>query len=449
MYYTRLCLICQVFFLLMCSSFVLTEEDRLQQLEKKLELLSEEVTKLRALREQDQIEIEKLSNKSQKFDDKLKQTIQQEVSEFISETPDQTTTYFDTSSWLQNTFFGGYVDLNANFEEGTDGDFSDIHRVVLFLGYNFNTWISMYTEIEIEHAFVSDDSGGEVVIEQLMVDFSLSQFLNFRIGRILTPVGYLNARHNPTTFHGVERPAFATFILPSTWSSDGIGIFGNITQSLSYEAYIVGGLDGSLFDDVKGIRDGRIKERPSYNEPAFTSRIQFSPSISSEVPQVLITGVSMYAGGLDNGNKGENPDIDANIQIYALDFLYSLGRLEFRGEFAYEKINGANEIGNNVAKEILGGYLQMALRVTPDALKVGKLRNSDLYLFTRYDYLDTQFNVPSGVDKNPAGKRDEWTFGLTFFFEVNLALKFDIQLRNDDDKGDLTTLYNLGLVWIF
>lgn len=341
--------------------------------------------------------------------------------------------------------------MHANFTVGDDRDKFDIHRLVLFLGYDFNEWIKFISELELEHAFVSDDSGGELALEQAHLDFLLSNPVNVRVGRILTPLGIINKKHEPPTFNGVERPAFATFIIPTTWSSDGIGIFGNLTPFLRYEAYVVGGLDGSGFNDTSGIRGGRIKERPSLNDPAFTARLDFYPFAQYAVGygQTLRLGFSTYIGGLDNGNNGINPGIDGSIRIYSGDFEYSLLDLDFRGAIAYEDINGAREIGNGTASEIFGWYVEAGYHFWPDSFRKGLLEKSDAVLFARYDDFDTQFEMPSGIAENPAGDRYEWTFGMNFYFLPNLVFKADYQIRRDATDKTPDDLFNLGIGWQF
>ena len=73
--------------------------------------------------------------------------------------------------------FGGYGEVHANFEENGKSVF-DIHRLVMYVGYDFSDWIVLNTEIEIEHAFVTDGAGGELLIEQLFVDFLFADALN-------------------------------------------------------------------------------------------------------------------------------------------------------------------------------------------------------------------------------------------------------------------------------
>jgi len=357
----------------------------------------------------------------------------------------------DPDSWVNKFTLGGYGEFHANFGEGSAADQFDIHRLVIFLGYDFNDWIKFNLETEIEHAYVTDDSGGELIIEQAYIDFLLSDSVNVRVGRLLTPLGIVNQKHEPPSFNGVERPAFAKYIIPSTWSSDGVGVFGSLTPSLKYEAYVVGGLDGSEFDALDGIRGGRLKERPSLHEPAFTGRLDYYPLAMRETSheQMLRLGFSTYLGGLDNGNKGKNPGIGGDIRIYSSDFEYSISKLDFRGALAYEKIDGAREIGNGAASDIFGWYLEGAYHFWPDTWKKGKLEKSDAVVFVRYDDFNTQYDTPSGVAEDPAGDRDEWTFGVNFYPLPNLVVKADYQIRDDGTGDDLADLFNLGLGWQF
>jgi len=346
--------------------------------------------------------------------------------------------------------FGGYGEVHGNFTEGPGNDEIDIHRFVLYMGYQFEDWIQLHSETEIEHAFVSEGDG-ELSIEQLHFDFLTGNSLNIRAGRVLTPVGITNLKHEPPSFNGVERPSFDKYILPTTWSSDGIGLFGKMMSDLKYQIYLVGGLDGEGFSSENGIRGGRIKERPSLNEPAITGRIDFYPFVRLGNPaaQTLRLGLSGYGGGLDNGNHGVDPGVESSIWLASADFEYSVHSVDLRGAVAHEQISGAREIAEGIASDIFGFYLEVALHILPDRMKIGRFSESDLVLFARYDDVDTQFEVPSGVVKNDAGTRDEVTLGFTWSLTRQVVVKGDIQLRDDANPGDLPTLFNFGLGWEF
>lgn len=286
------------------------------------------------------------------------------------ELADQVETIQETAGsdadWWRRFTLGGYGEMHANFGESDSPDQFDIHRLVMYLGYDFNEWISLHSEIEIEHAFVSDGDG-DLVVEQAHLDMHLNDTFNARVGRVLTPLGIINQKHEPTTFNGVERPSFAKYIIPSTWSSDGAGIFGSPTDCLSYEAYVVGGLDGSMFDDKNGVRDGRIKERPSLHDPAVTGRIDLRPLANGRADsyQSLRLGVSAFAGGIDNGDQGKNPDIHGDIQMYSGDFEYSCGIFDARGVVAHATVDEAAAIGTDAGSELFGWYIEGACHILP------------------------------------------------------------------------------------
>jgi hypothetical protein len=353
-------------------------------------------------------------------------------------------------SWVDKFTLGGYGEMHANFGEGNAPDQFDIHRLVAYIGYTFSDWIRFHSEVELEHAFVSGGSDGELSIEQGYLDFLLSDAVNVRFGRVLVPIGIINRKHEPPTFFGVERPSFDRVIVPTTWSADGLGAFGGIGPSLKYELYVVNGLDGSGFDAVNGIRDGRLKERPGLHEPAVTGRLDFFPLVRWPGPgRFLRFGASAYYGGVDNGNRGDNPGIDGDVRIVSVDAEYSVANFDFRGVVAHERIRGAREIGNGAASGIFGWYLEGAYHVFPDAWKRGKLARSDAALFVRYEDFDTQYRMPDGVAKNPAGDRREWTLGASFYLTPTLVAKGDVQFRDDATGKNLPTLVNFGLGWQF
>jgi len=124
-------------------------------------------------------------------------------------------------------------------------------------------------------------------------------------------------------------------------------------------------------------------------------------------------------------------------------------KLDFRGVVAHINIDGAKAIGNNVAEEIFGWYLEGAYHFMPDEWKTGKLAKSDATIFLRYDDYDTQYEMPSGIAANPAGDRTEWTFGTNFYLTPNFVIKADYQIRDDESGSDLDDLFNLGLGWAF
>ena len=157
----------------------------------------------------------------------------------------------------QGLSIGGYGETIYNhFEAAGKSDQFDNLRAVLYFGYKYNDKWVLNTEIEIEHGSTSKD--GSVSSEFAYLDYLASDALNFRAGLMLVPVGLVNELHEPTVFLGARRPDVENRIIPSTWRENGVGIFGELAEGLTYKAYVVNGLKGENFSG-KGLRGGRQK----------------------------------------------------------------------------------------------------------------------------------------------------------------------------------------------
>jgi len=351
----------------------------------------------------------------------------------------------DSSNGNSERFaLGGYGESHANFVQGSDNDVIDNHRFVLFLGYEFADWIHLHSETEIEHSFVNDGNG-ELSIEQLHTDFTLVDAINVRVGRFLVPVGITNETHEPTTFYSVERPSVDRVLIPTTWSSDGAGIFGHLGEHVEYQVYIGSGLDGSKFTS-SGIRGGRIAERPTLNNPAFTGRIDVRP-LPSDSRHDLRIGLSGFASGLDNGNKRVS-GAPGTVYVAAADAQYRAGILEFRGTYVFEYVDGARALnaafGNDVATQMSGYYIEAAAHLLPEDWKTGKLQDADAVAFARFEHFDTQDKLASGATRVAGREASEATTGLAFFLTSQFVLKADYTFRDGLDD-----LWNLGVGWQF
>ena len=145
---------------------------------------------------------------------------------------------------LSGTAIGGYGELT--FVKPSNGvAVVDMRRLVVYVGHNFTDKLRFYSEIEIEHAISSADDRGEVEVEQAYLDGLLGRRFNLRGGVIIMPVGIINVYHEPPTFNGVDRPDVDSVIIPSTWREAGIGMFGELTEGLRYQLYLVNGFQAS------------------------------------------------------------------------------------------------------------------------------------------------------------------------------------------------------------
>lgn len=326
----------------------------------------------------------------------------------------------------------GYYSKFVSDKTQANRDTSDFVRLVTYLGYKFNDWILFNSEVELEHAFTQatkSSPAGEVAVEFAYLDFLLSEYANARVGMVLMPVGFLNEMHEPNTFFGVFRPEVETRIIPTTWRENGVGLFGKLGPDLQYRLYAVTGLNARGFS-VSGLRGGRQRgNRALAEDISVVGRVDYSPH------PTLLLGGSFYAG-----DQGQNQDVngtripDTSLMLWELHAQYRAYGLEFRSLFTMAYLGDAreltdalrqtNDIGASdvIASSLLGTYTEVGYDLLPLIYP-----GTDHYLapFIRFEYYDTQFQVPAGLRPNGNAEQRLWTTGFSYKPHPNVVLKVD------------------------
>jgi len=356
---------------------------------------------------------------------------------------------------------GGYaqVDFNqplssSSFKSGT----LDVHRVVMLFGYRFTKKLQFITEIEFEHV-------KELAVEQAFINYSFNNYINFRAGLMLVPMGIINEYHESTTFNGVERPIIDKYISPTTWREIGLGFSGLIPEaSMRYQAYIMNGFasynDGSfLLSGANGLRKARQKGAESYiNTPSLAAKVEYYGLLG------LNFGVSTYLGktqstlydGIDKEDNTSVAIADSSVvgvKMLGIDARYNRRGFEFRGQFYYVWLSNTdayNSMAQNVGvntdlgEKMMGYYAELSYNIFHEIDKF----NSQLIPFIRYSNYDTHYAVNSNIVANKAFNKTYITAGLNWKITSGVALKTDMQFVKNQSQNSFDKTFNAGLaVW--
>jgi len=334
--------------------------------------------------------------------------------------------------FLDKTRFGGYGELNyifrKNNDNGNGGNIFDPNRIVLYVDSPLSDWITFSAELEWEHGGVRDELKpdntltGEASVEQAYLDFKLSRRFNVKAGVMLVPLGAINLNHEPTNVNSGERPQLDQILIPSTWSEMGAGIHGELCDKVSYQLYVMNGLDGSRFSAENGIREGRQNlNEDNNNGKAITGRLELRPLTN------LYTNLSFYTG--NSAGKG----VSAYTTVSAVDGKYSLGGFDLAGEYVFIYQDDPAALGvSDIGRRMSGYWIEGGWHVMPQGLKKGKLANSDAVLFARW----SEFNTQQGGVVDPSkvsGRYDRnyTTVGLHFKPTTTVSIKADYQFYGD------------------
>lgn len=363
---------------------------------------------------------------------------------------------------------GGYGEFfYTNYLDDTKKDKADTLRFILYTGYKFTDNIVLNAELEFEHA-------NESFVEFLYVDFLLNPAFNLRPGLVLVPMGIVNEFHEPTTFHGVNRPEVERNVIPTTWRDLGLMVHGEV-GNLSYKAAVLNGLKSDSFRKADWIRNGRFK-----GTDANAESLAYVLSLEYGVTEGFSVGGSYYFGEAGAGAGGSvvsAADRNADIDLWEVHAIFRQKGLELRGLYVEGKLDGnsafeaappgtttsgtppVNDYTNAVGKKARGWYVEAAYDVMPH---IKPMSEAALTPFVRYEDYDTHHEVFAGVAKDPTQHRKITTIGVGYKPIHNVVIKADYQIRDTDSalpEGKSSTpgvfdenkidQFNLGVGFIF
>ncbi|MCF6159300.1 MAG: hypothetical protein E3K32_12210 [wastewater metagenome] len=348
----------------------------------------------------------------------------------------------------RNTYLGGYMDFEFWQSEDDDGKHGfDQHRFIPFIYSDISDRVKLAAEIEFEHGGVEGGREGEVILEFATIDFLITEWINYRGGFILSPLGKFNLVHDSPLQDLTDRPLVNQFIIPTTLTDAGMGFFGSFypteLSKIDYEMYATNGVFRGLEEDGtanfglgSGLRGGRdIFEFDGANQsPAFVGRVAYSPFIGLEF------GGSVLTQRYDEGNENQ-------LTIPAFDFAYQRGAFELVGEGAYAFIETNSDAeAAGIADSMWGYYVEGRYHFMPPALRTMAPKffteNSTFTGVVRWDQVQTSA-LDAGERINHL--RTRITPGINYRYTEDTVFKFDYQINIE--QKDLDDIANNNFVF--
>ena len=355
----------------------------------------------------------------------------------------------------RNTYMGGYMDHELEFDENGNHTF-DQHRLIPFIYSDVSDRVKFATEIEIEHGGPQtpggvQDSKGDIKIEFATIDFLMSDWVNFRSGIILAPLGKFNLVHDSPLQDLTDRPMVSTNIIPTTLSEAGAGFFGTFypteMSTLSYEIYFVNGFSSEDGGTVVSSGDSFIRssrgsvQNDNNRNSAILGRVAYSPFLGLEV------GLSAHSGNIDEHDSNR-------MTIKAVDWTYQRGAFELVGEYAHAsierdgKLGDGTEISDTYNGDMWGYYVEPRYHFMPQILKDAAptffTDNSTFTAVCRLGGLDINRPTPGSADI----RKTRLTPGINFRFTEDTVFKAEYQFNWESDRSlDEAEVSNNSLVF--
>ena len=366
-----------------------------------------------------------------------------------------------------------------NYDWQTDDekkDAVDLERFNMYMKYRFNDRIELKTEFEFEHGGTgstmefdkfeefgefesSIESGGEVLLEQLNITFTIAPWLKIKAGRLKLYLGVASKLDLTPDYFTGYRSLMENTIMPLGWYETGFEVFGDLgkRKKWSYKAYLVNGLSSAGFSSGNWIKRGHQKrfEKANAENLAVAARIDYNLKEKGWV------GISSYFGD-SNGNRPKDDLKNVKGRVFLIDFHFNFNRgpLKIRAMALYGHLENSNIISNAnsnlsnnlnvkrtpVASDVLGYYIETGYNV----LSFTKEKVRKLFVFGRYDFYDTMFDVHPTIFKNPRWERNAYTFGLNFSPTHEVVIKAHYSIRKIGlQENNIERTFLLGIGYTF
>jgi hypothetical protein len=285
----------------------------------------------------------------------------------------------DDTDWKDDFNVGGYASAGLTLER--DGEArAALNEVSLLLTWNGDSRWSFFGELELENPLSWNDDRkfhtkeSRIDLERLYLDYNISEKVNFRAGRFLTPNSRWNLLHAPPLVWTSTRPLATSRLFPE--GTNGAMVFGAIPfmdGAFEYKVF------AELLEDKE--QDGEELEFEHVRGARFSYKNQSDIGISL---------LSFREEGIDN-----------SYRMLGLDFVTHINNVEISGE-GFQRFDTRNKDGGS------GAYLQSAVPLTSIGL-------NDWYWIMRAETLQ----------RPDEGSAERWLIGATWRVKPRQLFKFE------------------------
>ena len=302
-----------------------------------------------------------------------------------------------TDSWLDGFNVGGYSSAGLTLERDQEAR-AALNEVSLLVTWNGDSRLSFFGELEIENPLSWNDDRqfhtkeSRFDLERFYFDYNISEKVNFRAGRFLTPNSRWNLLHAPPLVWTSTRPLATTRLFPE--GTNGAMVFGALP-------FMDGAFEYKVFAELLEDQEQDDDEL----EFEHVKGVRLSYKKQSDI------GISFLSF--------REKDLDNSYRMLGLDFVTHLNTIEISGE-AFQRFDTRNKDGGS------GAYLQSAVPLNHFGL-------DDWYWITRVETLQ----------RPNEGSAERWLIGTTWRVKPQQLLKFEFTGGSGDQpespRGFLTS----------
>lgn len=286
----------------------------------------------------------------------------------------------ETPNWRENFKLGGFSSAGVTINRDENPE-AAINEISLFLTWANDSRLSFFSELELERPLSFGDhekfsrKEGRLDLERFYFDYNISEKVNFRAGRFLTPNSRWNLLRAPPLVWTNSRPLATSRLFPTR--TDGLMVHGAIPLKNSAFEY-------KLFAEL-------LEDQEQDNNELQFERVRGARLSLKSDSDIGFSLVSFTEKGVSDGN----------YRMLGLDYLTHFKDIEISAE-GFQRFDTDNKDGGS------GAYVQTAVPLNSVGFQ-------DWYWITR---LET-FQRPN------EGSSERWLLGATWRVKPTQLLKLE------------------------
>ena len=332
---------------------------------------------------------------------------------------------FFISNLFANTDSASNLGAYGELHWETEKQKMDFHRFVVFLGHTWDDQWSFKSEVQLKHNVAGELHEGTVELQQGYIHY-MGNSWGFKGGVVLAPVGIINPYHEPPTFLSVERPLYATEIIPTTWFGNGFSFYGNIGDIA---------LGFTMLEDINGkeiYNNGNVKSiKYGQNKGSNASATDI---LGTKIISVSWTGIDGLRVGGSYAMNDAPIEIDSSgeavetlgVTLIELNTIYSKNNIHTVFEYGIGDFTHTTQSWTNSGYYLDIGY-NIGAVIGMDSVLMPWIRTSSysindtttdilLYGITYKPIPSISFKVDMGTNKIGATENNILNIGLGYMF---------------------------------
>jgi hypothetical protein len=313
----------------------------------------------------------------------------------------------------------------------------DLHRLILQMDASIGDRIDLTGEIEIEHGGPNDELQGELVLEQLVAAFRVSDAFVPKAGVLLAPFGRYNLFHDDPLNDFTQRPLTARYLVPTGFGQPGLGAEGVLPfgcgHTLAYDFAVTNGFRDD-FSAGSGVRDARQRWNQDNNEDKqLWGRL--NATLATRFLDRLELGVSGTWARYDDAGRRD-------LWGTGVDFLVRKGPFEARGEYLRYDLDRDPAAPATAPRGLWGLWLEAGWHFFPRGLcRLGPPFVNDTSHFTlaaRYQQTNLNDRLRGGHVNDDVRA---WSVGLNYRITERTVFRIDhtwFEIEGFPDRREFT-----------